>query len=709
MSIELMGIILMDFFFKPSGIALIGATANKRKGGYAILTNLVRGFKGGIYPVNPRYPEIDGLVCYPSIQQVPDPVDLAIIYVPASRIPFVIGECAERGIKGVMIQSAGFAETGEEGEKLQDKVRQLAADAGIRIWGPNCMGLVDVRNKNIFSFVAPTIWDDGMIEGSVSLVVQSGMLAAGFLIDIFSHGTMGFSNACSIGTKMDVDECDVLEYLIKDPDTAAIGLYLESIPEGRRFVQLCRDSEKPIVVLKGGKSERGAEAAMSHTASLAGDGAVVSGALAQAGVIEALDFTQMMDLCRVLSMFPRLPRACQGRVVVLTNSGGIGIVSSDFIHQLGLEMADLSEETRNALKTVFPEWMPPANPVDLFPAVERNGSKMVYQTVFSAVCRDPNVDAILFQCFVGITGRVPDFSALADIARRTKKPVFSWVLGRRKEVREYIIHVQSLGIPAFRELYRTVECMAAMFKHKSNLEHKVRLLKESPETDMDMSLDLDKMLIDAEGLIDEHESKQILSAAGIPVVNETLVTSKGEAAEAALHYGYPVVLKGLPPGEIHKTELGLVQLGISSQETLDAAFVEVDKTMSGRGDILIQPQIQGQVELIVGLIQDPQFGTCVMCGFGGILAEILDDIVFAVAPLSRLDAAEMLNRLKNAPLLDGFRGASPLERKDLADILVRLGNLGNAYPVIREIDINPLIVSDGKPIAVDASIRIAPS
>ena len=540
----------------------------------------------------------------------------------------------------------------------------------------------------------------------MSLVVQSGMLAAGFLIDIFSHGTMGFSKVCSIGNKMDVDECDVLEYLMQDPDTAVIGLYLESIPEGRRFVGLCRDSEKPIVVLKGGKSEKGAEAAMSHTASLAGDGAVIKGALAQAGVIEALDFMQMMDLCRTLSMFPHLPQHYQGRVVVLTNSGGVGIVSSDFIHKLGLKMADLSEETRDSLETVFPEWMPPANPVDLFPAVERNGFNKVYHTVFSAVCADPNIDAILFQCFVGATGRIPDFSPLAEIAERAGKPVFSWVLGRRKEVREYIIHVQGLGLPAFRELYRTVECMAAMFKHKANSDHKTQWLKGSPGPDIVLPPNLHEKFNNKEGLLDEYASKQILSAAGIPVVRETRVASKDEAIEAALHYGFPVVLKGLPSGEIHKTELGLVRLGISSSEALITAFAEVDQAMSGGGNILIQPQIQGHVELIAGLIQDPQFGTCVMCGFGGILAEVLDDSTFAVAPLSRVDAAGMLNRLKNVKLLNGFRGSAPVDRKELAEILVRLGALGSAYPFIREIDINPLVVSNGKPIAVDASIMI---
>jgi acetyltransferase len=280
----------MEFFFKPKGIAVIGASANPVKGGYFILNNLIKGFQGGIYPVNPAYPAIDGLPCYPSVLDVPDPVDLAIIFVPAPRVPRVLRECARRGIKGAMIESGGFAESGPEGRQLQDRIIEIRRETGIRIWGPNCMGLVDAVHNFVFSFVLPAIWEKGLDSGNVSLVVQSGMLSAGFLIDIMSNGIMGISKACSIGNKADVNECDILEYLIDDPDTGVIGLYLESIPHGRRFMALCRRSLKPIVVLRGGKSRKGAEAAKSHTASLAGNGAVVGAALAQVGVVEAVDF-----------------------------------------------------------------------------------------------------------------------------------------------------------------------------------------------------------------------------------------------------------------------------------------------------------------------------------------------------------------------------------------------------------------------------------
>ena len=451
----------MDFFFNPQSIAVVGASANTFKGGYHILKNLVTGFKGGIYPVNPRYSEIDGLTCYPSVKDVPGPVDLAIIFVPAPIAVDAVRECAHRGIKGVMIQSAGFAETGQAGRALQAELLAIKAEFGIRIWGPNCMGLVDAVNRHVFSFVLNSIWDDGLTPGNVSLIVQSGMLSAGFLIDTVSHGTMGISKACSLGNKADVNECDILEYLVGDPQTEAIGAYLESITDGPRFLETCRQSRKPIVILKGGQSQKGARAAMSHTASLAGDAEVIRGALAQVGVTEANDFKQMLDLCRTRARYAQIPSEHKGRIAILTYSGGAGIVSADFMDQMGLEVADLSPETLAKLASVYPQWMPPANPVDFWPAIEKNGPEKVYQTAFEAVCSDPGVDAVLFHIFIGGFVRSLDIAPLAGMAEKFNKPLFIWLLGRRQDALKFQLHAHEHGVPVFRELRRAVECMAA--------------------------------------------------------------------------------------------------------------------------------------------------------------------------------------------------------------------------------------------------------
>jgi acetyltransferase len=566
------------------------------------------------------------------------------------------------------------------------------------------MGLVDAVHNLVFSFVLPAIWEKGLISGNVSLVVQSGMLSAGFLIDIMTNGIMGISKACSIGNKVDVNECDILEYLISDPDTSVIGFYLESIPEGRRFMQLCRHSKKPIVVLRGGKSRRGAAAAMSHTASLAGNGAVIRGALAQAGVVEANDFKQLMDLCRSLADYPEIPINKSRRVAILTMSGAAGILSSDFIEQQGLSVADLSESTVDSLKKIYPSWMPISNPIDLWPAVERHGGKKVYSNAFRAVCDDPNVDAVLFHIFVGGLAAGVKISSLVEMARRSGKPLFGWVMGKREEAHQFQLLAKDLGLPVFGELYRTVECMAAVISREKMPEpdsSEMFLAEFTAANDQ-----LKKMMSDANNSLDEHISKQILSLCHIPVVEEKIVSSSSDAMEAAGSLGFPVVLKGLLQGHIHKTELGLVRTGISSGEQTETAFFELQKMMSDGGSILIQKQVQGYPELIAGLIRDPQFGLCVMCGFGGVLAEVMADSVFAAAPLSHSEALHLIDRLKTQKLLAGFRGYPAVERDSLADILVRLGKLGALFPQIKEIDINPLIVSKGNPIAVDATIII---
>ena len=710
----------MDFFFNPQGIALIGATANKLKGGYAIFKNLITGFKGGIYPVNPRYKEIDGIKCFKSVKDVPDPVDLAIIFVPGGYVPAIIKDCADRGIKGVMIEAGGFAESGDKGRKMQDELKAYAKKTGIRLWGPNCMGLVDAVHKKIFSFVTPVIWDE-LIPGDVSLIVQSGMLSGAFLIDCMSHKIMGISKVCSIGNKMDVNECEILEYLIHDPDTKAIGLYLESINNGRRFMEICGTSTKPVVVLLGGKSAGGAAAALSHTASMAVNGAVASGAFAQAGVIEAMDFNEMMDICRSLAAYPDLKVSAAGRVAVLTYTGGAGIVSSDFIDKSGIELAKLSLSTKEKIKSVFPDWMPISNPVDLWPAVERNGADLAYGTAVKAVCEDPGVDAIFVHAFTGGFALNLDMEFLSGHAGRAGKPVFCWVIGTDDAVKKLKTEAIECSVPVFSEISRAVECMDKVFTRKKVLDYRshdnsnekqtAKENKNRHDAECLMAVEntgLSKESIDIlksnSGVLDENLSKKILLEYNIKTVNEYFAESPEDAEKIALNLGSKVVMKGIVQGKIHKTEAGLVRIGVNSKNEAIQVFNELKTAMDQKGKILIQEQIKGDMELIAGLMRDPQFGPCVMAGFGGIMAEVLNDSVFGVAPITHFQAIELIKRLKNQELMDGFRGTDPLDRKAFAEILVKLGRLGCDFPQIKEIDINPLIIYKGQPVAVDASV-----
>ena len=456
----------MNFFFDPRSIAVIGASPNPAKGGNILVRNLRTGYDGPIYPVNPKYPRIEDLTCYPSVREIPFPVDLAIMLVPSSQVLSHVEDCIAAKVPGVIIESGGFAEGGPQGAAIQEQLTRRARETGIRIWGPNCMGIVDCLKNRAFSFMSPQVLKTGLVPGDVSLIVQSGVLASTFLDDIQSNGIMGISKVCSIGNKADVNECDVMAFLLEDPHTKVIGCYLESFADGRRFIELCRSSDKPVVVLQGGKSAKGAHAAMSHTASLAGNHRVVSGALAQAGIVEAHDFKQLTDFCRTLALVPRHRVEGGGRIAVLTFSGGAGILAADFIEELGLTVADLSEKTMKSIEKLYPDWMPVNNPIDIWPAVEKNlkAKINVVKEALRALLSDPAVDAALF---FGVLGNPRVAINLADFVEEMRvsgKPIFCSFLGNRDLTYRCQLEARSLNLPVYPDLYRVVECLALIFK-----------------------------------------------------------------------------------------------------------------------------------------------------------------------------------------------------------------------------------------------------
>jgi len=689
----------MKTFFSPASIAVIGASPQEGSLGGQIIANLRYGYTGRIYPVNPHYSEIQALPCYPTVEEIPDPVDLAIIIVPAPVVPEALKFCGRKSITRVIIESAGFAETGREGRLLQERCLTVARAAGIRLWGPNCMGMVDIPKKFFFTFMHPNIYKDGLINGRISMVVQSGMLSAGFLTDLMSERAIGVGKACSIGNKMDIDECDVLEYLLEDEETDAVALYLESIVRGRKFLELADRAKKPIVLLKGGKSTAGAKAALSHTSSLAGNARLQDSLLTLAGVTLARDFQQMMEVARALAMIKETPQNC--RTAVLTFSGGAGILSCDLIEQQGLRVAELTPSTKKTLSSVFPDWMPVSNPVDLFPAFALKGAIAAYDGAFNAVVKDPKVDVIFMHFFVGLYpsyDRLRHFKLAAD---REGKVLILWVIGRRDALQTFKREAQECSIPVHGELFRAVECLAYASRYSprkttSQLIHS-RKQKLLPAASSLLSSR-------PERIWDEFDSKRLLKTYDIPVVEERIVASAADTLRIARKMGFPVVLKGLVPGQVHKTESGLVSLNIQSPALLKTAFADLTRRMKGKGKILLQRQMPGEYELIVGMLHDAQFGACVMFGLGGVFSELQKDVVFAPAPLSASTAQELIQRISGKKLLQGFRNRKPLDMKLMAKILVNVGNLAFACPDIEQIDINPLVVFHGKPVAVDATI-----
>lgn len=688
----------MDAFFHPGSIAVVGAS-NRRNIGNFVVTNLLAGFKGRIYPVNPNYKEIEGLPCFSSIVDIPHPIDMAIILVPASSVPSVLEACATKGIRRVIIESAGFAEIGEDGLALQDQCVVIAKQNGMRIWGPNCMGIVDVHRRYFFTFMHPAVREEGLLPGRISLIVQSGMMSAIFLAEL-GRRDIGVAKACSIGNRADVDECDVLEYLLKDPDTDVIALYSESIPRGRLFAQMAQRSTKPIVLLKGGKSEAGALAAKSHTYSLSGNARLLNSVLELSGVTLADGIYQMMDLANALATIPHVDPAC--RTAILTLSGGAGVLACDALEGRGIPVAQLSEQTKKTLGEVFPVWMPVSNPIDLFPTMGLHGRDIAFNRTISAVLEDPNVDVLLIHFVAGLDEDILDLDTLKKRADRFGKVVFFWLMGRQEGTKRFRQKARTLGIPVHEDISRVAECLCAVSRfsgHKSG-PRKV----DASATPSSASVPKKPPFPSSEKIWDEFDSKKFLSRWKIPVVEEKLVNGLNEAWKTAQQMGLPVVLKGLMPGETHKTEHGLVRLGIMNKPLLEAAFHHIQEKLDHRGRILIQKEVKSDYELIAGFIRDGQFGPCVMFGLGGIFSELEPDVVFAMAPLDKGCALKLIGRIRSKRLLQGFRGMTPLKEDALAEILVNLGNLGIACPEIEQIDINPLAVSKGTLLAVDANV-----
>jgi len=685
----------MQTFFNPRSVAVVGASA-KNLGNHVVL-NLKAGFQGPIYPVNPNYPEIEGLTCYPTIDAIPGPVDLAIVIVPAQMIPTVLEACARKGTRRVIIESAGFSETGPEGRALQARCDEIARPAGIRLWGPNCMGIVDVRQQHFFTFMHPNIRKEGLLPGRISLIVQSGMMSAIFLAELARRG-IGVAKACSIGNRADVDECDLIEYLEQDPDTDVIALYLESILRGRRFTELAQQAQKPIVLLKGGQSQAGARAALSHTSSLAGNSRLLTSVLTQAGVAMADGIFQMMDMAHTLAMLPHLNPA--GRVAIMTLSGGAGILACDALARGGLTIAPLAAQTKELLTEVFPAWMPPANPIDLFPAVAQRGRVVAFEKAFAAVLVDPGIDVVVIHFVSGIDAAVPDIGHMKTMADQHGKTVVFWLMGLAEGKRLFSESARAAGIAVFDDATRLAECVATTARFNARKATAITPAAAAAPPPAGNAAPLSV----SSPVWDEYDSKQLLRAWRIPVVEEFIAADVAGAWAFAQQVGLPVVLKGLAPGQSHKTEHGLVKLGINDERGLAETFTTLQRQMDGPGRILVQKQVAFDYELIAGLVRDDQFGACVMFGLGGVFAELEPDVVFALAPLDHAAALRLVRALRNRRLIEGFRGMPPLNQEATAALLVELGRLAQAYPQISQIDINPLVVRAGMPIAVDANV-----
>ena len=698
-------------FFEPRSVAVVGASPDPARGGHRIVRNLLDHFAGQVYAVNPNASEVLGLPAYPSVGDIPGEVDLAVVFVPAPAVPGVVSDCVAKGVRAVCIESGGFADAGPEGERLQRQLEALARSSETRVWGPNCAGYVCTRPPLSTSFVITP----GVKPGNVALVAQSGMMAAALLVQLLSQDTLAVSKACSIGNKCDVDESDLLEYLADDADTEVIACYLESVHDGPRFAAALDRALRraPIVALMGGRTAGGARAALSHTGSVAGEAAIVSGLLRQRGVTQVDDFMELVDLAGALSAVPC--RAAGERVAILTFSGAAGVVATDLFAGAGLRLAELAPQTRERLATIFPPWLDPANPVDVWSTVELRGLEATLEGSLPVLLADPGVDAVLLVGLAFEFFASADLAGVTQVARSAGKPVVAWIFGEDQHLTVWRRELATSGIPVCRSLALAVRTLEALARRSEGLA-RLEALDSVPEGPGPAPGDGGAVAGRGpttwpEGpILGEGEAKAVLAGHGVPVVAERRAETPGAAVAAARALGYPVAVKLAGRGLAHKTELGGVALRLETPVAVRRAATRLleagRRSRVADAHLLVQPMIDG-VELLVGARRDPAFGPLVVLGTGGVDVETLGDVAVRLLPVTATDVRAMLGEVRGAAALGGSRGRPPADIDALvAAVLAVARCLADAPPDVTEIEVNPLMVGRAGTgaVAVDALI-----
>jgi len=685
----------MKAFFEPRSVAVVGADRTRGRIGAEILHNLrATGFAGPIYAVNPHATEIQTLRAYPRVTEIPGEVDLAVIVVPAAQVEGVVDDCLVKGVKALVVISAGFSETGEAGRAREEALVEKIRAAGVRMIGPNCMGILNtdakVRLNATFSPVYPP-------EGRVAMLSQSGALGLAIL-DYAQRLNLGISTFVSVGNKPDVSGNDLIQYWEEDPRTDVILLYLESFGNPRNFGPIARrvSRSKPIVVVKAGRSRAGARAASSHTGALAERDAVVGALLRQSGVIRTRTLEELFDVASLLAHQP-LPSG--KRVAILTNAGGPGILAADACESLGLSLASLSRETLAALRAYLPAEASVGNPIDLL----ASASAEDYRRAIHVLLADRGVDSLIV---IFIPPLVTDADAVAAAVvaegRESPKTVLATFMSAR-------------GAPpglAPIPCYPFPESAVAALSRATEYAEWRRRPADAPADLSDVRPEdarefVARALERGEGWLTPAESRSVLTAFGIPVARSRVAPGWDEVRRAAKEIGYPVALKAIGPTLLHKSDVGGVKLDLRNVRDLRRAFDELQLALGDRvTSYLVQEMVPGGVEVIVGAVFDRTFGPLVLYGSGGTLVELLGDTAFRIAPLSETDAGDMLNEVKGTACLRGFRGAPPLDERALTDVLLRVSALLEACPEVQEMDLNPVKVFESGARVVDFRIRV---
>ncbi len=697
---------VLDKIMKPKSIAVIGASTKPKTIGSEIMQRL-RDYKfnGSIYPVNPKGGMIEGFQAYTSIEEVPGEVDLAVIVVNAKFVLDTIDQCHRKGIKGLCIITAGFKETGKEGAELEAQLLQKVRDYGMRCVGPNCLG---VLNTNDSVRMDATFAESLPVKGDIGFVSQSGALGGGIL-NILKDLNLGFAQFVSIGNQADINAETMLEYWENDDDVKQILLYMESIQNPQNFRKLASriTKKKPILALKAGRSAAGASAASSHTGSLAGADKAAAALLHQSGVIREFSLKNLFANAKAFSNCP-IPKG--NRVAIITNSGGPGIMATDAVCESGMQMAKITDETKEKLRSFLPSAASVKNPIDMIASAPIEHYKQTLETVL----QDENVDmiAVIYLPFLGLKD-IDVAQALMEIkAKNPQKPI----IGVFMTTSDFFVKISNMEVnmPFYMYAEEAAEAMTRLDQQRQWMEKPQGSVPSYSVDKAKVEAIIKNSLKEGRDQLTTLESIDVLEAYGIRACKYGLATNEEEVAKLGNQIGYPVVMKMTSKTTSHKTDVGGVVVNIKDEEQLRSEYkallqrLEAKGLLEGLEGVIIQEMVKGSREMVCGIATDPQYGPMMMFGLGGVFVEVMKDVTFRIAPLTDNDAMDMIKSVKAYKLLEGARGTTPAQIGQIQETLLRLSQLVSDYKFIDELDINPLLISEktGEGIAVDGRIKV---
>ena len=692
----------------PRSIAVVGASERMQYGGRFLRSVMRAKDRVNVYPVNPRYAELMGVPCYPSVSELPEAPDLVGIIVPYHRVIPVLKESAEKGAGSAIVISAGFAERGiDERRDLQVELGNVARETGVRISGPNCLGLANIKD-DIWPCSSSSLSDTELRSGNVGLVCQSGASAFGpFLSRAIGRG-IGYSYIISTGNEADLDAPDFARYLLDDDDTKVIALFIEGFKEGKKFLEVARlaaEKGKPIVVIKIGRSQTGTKAARSHTAALTGIDEAYDAAFKQYGVTRVQDWDKLLEVSQLLADAP--PPVKRG-VALVSHSGGVCSLTADMLGHAGLELPDLTDTARDGINEILDGFGWAANPADITGHASRDTVLPIMEHMIS----EPEVGALV----VASSASEAQAQHIVDVKNRHDKLVAYLYTGNELGAPTGLEILKDARIPVFHSPENLASALRQLHDYHEWRESRLKSgFGKAGQMSADQKAISDKLASQENSSLTEHEAKHVLAAWGVPTTEERRVSTVDEAIDAAQRIGYPVVLKVDSPDILHKTEAGALRVGISDGTALRSAYQEILSNARSYAPsahiagVLVQETVVGGTEVIVGLTQDPQLGPVLLYGMGGIMVEIMRDVALRICPISRLDAQDMVDQVRGSRLLQGFRGQPRGDVDALIDMLINVSDLAvNLSGILEEVDINPLVVlPEGQGVkALDALITI---